>query len=315
MSDARQSPLVVACAADGRYALPLAVMLRSAVGNLRLGTALEIYVVNDGIDGAARDRVIASLPPTTSLRWLERPQDEFAGLPNWGRMTLTTYHKLTLGEWLPAHTEKAIWLDCDALVAGDLARLWELDLGPNVVLAAQDILVPLVSSRFGIAGYRDLGMSRDAKYFNAGIMLIDVARWRREEVGSRARDYLRRFGERVWFWDQEALNAALTGQWGTLDPRWNWNPLVDRLAIGNTAADPWIIHFSGKLKPWTYRGTSPHHALYNEWLERTAWSGFRPAFSWRGWALGAYEASRLRSLLFPLEQFQMRLVRWLTSRS
>jgi len=308
------SPLVVACAADVRYAVPLAVMLRSAIGNLSPGTALEIYVVSDGLDSAARDRVMGSLPATTSLRWLERPQDEFAGLPNWGRMALTTYHKLTLGEWLPADVERAIWLDCDVLVTGDLARLWQLNLGPNVVLAAQDVLVPLVSSRFGVAGYGDLGLSHDAKYFNAGIMLIDVARWRREQVGAHARDYLRRFGKRVWFWDQEALNAALAGRWGALDPRWNWNPILHRPTIGNAAADPWILHFSGKLKPWTYRGTSPHHALYNEWLERTAWSDCRPTHSWRGWALGAYETCRLRSLLLPLEQFQMRLVRWLTSR-
>lgn len=316
MSDARHPPLVIACAANGRYALPLAVMLRSALAHVSPATAIDIYVVSDGIDRAARDRVIASLPPATSVHWVERPRDEFAGLPNWGRMALTTYHKLTLGAWLPAHVTRAIWLDCDVLVTGDLARLWALDLGANVALAAQDVVVPRVSSRFGIAGYRDLGMSPDTKYFNAGVMLVDVARWRREDVAGRAQGYLRRFGKRVWFWDQEALNATLAGRWGALDPRWNWNPLIDRLAMRDPqAADPWIIHFSGNLKPWTYRGTSPRHALYNEWLEQTAWRGFRPARSWRGRALAAYESSRLRALLYPLEQFQMRMVRWLTARA
>lgn len=302
--------MVIACAADGRYALPLAVMLKSAVANLHPDMAVEIHAVNDGIDPASLERVVAQLPSRASLHWVDRPQGEFDDLPNWGRMTRTTYHKLTLGDWLPAHVDRALWLDCDALVLGDLARLWTMDLGRHLALAARDVVVPLVSSRFGISAYRDLGMASDVEYFNAGIMLIDVMRWRREHIAARAGAYLRRYGKQVWFWDQEALNAVVAGQWGALDPRWNWNPLIDRLATGTPRpADPWIVHFSGNFKPWTYRGSSRYHALYYQWIDQTGWSGFRPAHSWRGRAMAAYEASRLRSLLYPLEQFHVRLVR------
>ena len=311
--------VVIAAATDRRYALPLAVMLRSALVNLNPEVRIEAHIVDDGLSVADRDKVEASLPANVLLHWVVRPRAEFDGLPKWGRMSLTTYHKLTLEEWLPSRVKKVIWLDADLLVLGDLARLWEANLGSHLALAAQDILVPYVSSRFGIAAYRELGLTRQARYFNAGVMLIDVARWRRDEVAAHAFDYLRRYHDRVFFWDQEALNAVLAGQWEVLDPRWNWNPLIDRLsarkrALDKTMCDPWIIHFIGNLKPWTYFGSSRDQVLYYQWLDQTAWQGWRPERSWRARFSAAYESSRLRALLYPVEQLHLRLVRLMTRR-
>lgn len=307
--------VAVASAADSAYALPLAVMLQSAATNLDPSWQLAAYLVVDGIAKALREKIVASLPARVSLHWIERPRGEFAGLPVWGRMTLATYHKLTLGEWLPNELQKVIWLDADTLVLGDLARLWETNLGNQTALAVQDVIVPHVSSRFGVTAYRELGLAPQAKYFNAGVMPINLARWRREAVAAHARKYLQRYYARVCFWDQESLNAVLAGQWKTLDPRWNWNPVRDRLARDKSAqSDPWIIHFSGNLKPWNYRGTDSHHLRYYHWLDRTAWKGWRPAASWRGRAIAAYESSHLRRLLYPLEQIYLRLVRMLTRR-
>ena len=311
--------LVIAAAANGNYALPLAVMLRSALVNLNNKAEIEVHIVDDGLSVAERDKVEASLPGHVLLHWVRRPRAEFDGLPNWGRMSMTTYHKLTLGEWLPSEVTRVIWLDADMLVLGNLAWLWEADLGGHLALAAQDILVPYVSSRFGIAAHRELGLNGQAKYFNVGVMLIDVARWRRDEVTARAFDYLQRYRERVFFLDQEALNVVLADKWEALDPRWNWNPVIDRVSTYKRArdemiGDPWIIHFVGNLKPWTYLGSSRHQMLYYQWLDQTAWRGWRPERSWRAWFFAAYESSRLRAWLYPLEQLHLRLVRWITRR-
>jgi lipopolysaccharide biosynthesis glycosyltransferase len=310
--------LVIAAAVNSKYALPLAVMLRSALVNFNHEVGIEAHIVDDGLSLGERDKAEASLPRNVLLHWVERPRAEFDGLPTWGRMSLTTYHKLTLGEWLPSEVKRVIWLDADMLVLGNLARLWEADLDDHLALAVQDILVPYVSSRFGIAAHRELGLRRQAKYFNAGVMLIDVARWRRDDVAARAFDYLRRYRERVFFWDQEALNAVLAGQWGALDPRWNWNPLIDRLSTRQRTlelrGDPWIIHFSGNLKPWTYLGSGRHQMLYYQWLDQTAWRGWRPKRTWRARLFAAYESSPLRARLYPVEQFHLRIVRSLTRR-
>lgn len=309
--------MVIATAIDSSYALPLAVMLRSALANSNYEAGIEVHVVDDGLSSAERNKVKASLPEHVLLHWVRRPREPFEGLPNWGRVNLTTYHKLTLGEWLPSAVNRVIWLDADTVVLTDLALLWQLDLDRNLVLAAQDILVPYVSSRFGIAAYRDFKLKPQARYFNAGVMLIDVDRWRTHAVTARAFDYLHRYHEQVFFLDQEALNVVLAGQWEALDPRWNWNPVIDRVLTyrrirDQLTGDPWIVHFTGNLKPWLYLGSGAYQKLYYEWLDQTAWRGWRPKRTWRGWFFAAYESSRLRAWLYPIEQLHLRLVKWMT---
>jgi lipopolysaccharide biosynthesis glycosyltransferase len=304
--------VVIAAAADRNYVMPLGVMLRSVADRMRPGVTLVAYVADDGLTAVDRDEVAASLPQHVDLRWISRAQDELRELPNWGRMSLTTYHKLTLGEWLPSEVRRVLWLDVDLLVLADIFPLWESNLGDDIALAAQDAVVPYVSSRFGVAAHRELGLPAEQKYFNAGVLLIDLDRWRGAQVMNRAFDYLRRFGRRVFFWDQEALNAVLAGEWGELDQRWNWNATVDSLT--NSQVDPFIVHFTGNLKPWLYCGSNRYQKRYEEVVDLTRWRGRRPRPSWRTYLLGKYESSRLRRRIYPLEQYYLRLVRLATRR-
>jgi lipopolysaccharide biosynthesis glycosyltransferase len=317
--------LVIACASDSRYALPLAVMLHSLAANLGPRYDLQVYAVDDNIGPVEKSKVLASLPNRVTLHWVEPQRLALSGLPTWGRMPTTTYQKLTLGEWLPAHVEKAMWLDCDLLVLDDVSALWEADLGKWHVLAVPDQRVPLVSSRFGVAAYRELGLSADASYFNAGVLLVDVNRWRRDGIASHALEYLNKYRDRIFFWDQEALNVVLAGKWGELDPGWNQNPSIDHLlrvrppsaTEGNYApqrspGNIHIAHFSGNLKPWNCVRSGPYHDLYFRYLDQTAWSGWRPTKTWKGMALETYESSRLRRFVYPAEQWATQIVRTFT---
>jgi lipopolysaccharide biosynthesis glycosyltransferase len=315
--------IVIACASDSRCALPLAVMLRSLAANLDPRCRVEAHAVDDGIDPADKAKVEASLTDRVTLRWVEPCRSELGALPTWGRMPTTTYQKLTMGEWLPADAEKAIWLDCDLLVLHDIASLWHTNFGDRQVFAVPDQRVPFVSSRFGVAAYRELGLAPEAKYFNAGVLLIDVARWRKDDVAGRAIHYLKTYRDKVFFWDQEALNAVLAGRWGELDSGWNRHPTIDYLLGRDTAPkelrtadevshDVRIAHFSGNLKPWNCPGSSPYYTLYFQYLDQTAWTGWRPARTCTGTMLQAYEASRLRRLVYPAEQWATHLVRTFT---
>ena len=308
------SPIAVASAADTQYALPLAVMLNSVASHVEADVRIAAYVLDDGVAAEDKCKVAASLPANVQLKW-RQPASPLTGLPTWGRMSLTTYRKLTMADWLPKELDRVIWLDCDLLVVEDISRLWRAELGTKIALAVQDQRVPLVSSRFGVTAWREIGAPADSKYFNAGVLVIDLARWREEDVCRRSLDYLGAHGERVYFWDQEALNAVLIDRWGELDARWNWHPMVDRLTGHATSQDHWIVHFSGNLKPWTWAGNGPCRTLYRSYQDRTAWAGQRPARRWHDGILMWYETSRLRRLFYPAEQLATMAVRAATRKS
>ncbi len=313
-------PISVACASNAAYAIPLAVMLRSAVKHLDQTRELVAYIVDDGIDPADKRRLEDSLPSRASVRWLSPNRSGFNGLPLWGRMPITTYDKLTIADLLPRAVAKVIWLDCDMLILGDLARLWDSPMKGKHTLAVEDSLVPTVSSRFGVAGYRELGLSPDAPYLNAGVMMIETQLWRRDEIARRAMEYLMEYGTRVFFWDQEALNVVLAGRWERADPRWNWSANLGRLSAGagkngNGRADlPWIVHFNGNLKPWQVPEVGAINELYFFTLDETEWKGWRPARTARAALLGWYGSSRLRRFVYPAEQWGIQILRRFSQR-
>lgn len=305
--------VVVAAAADEAYAMPLAVMLRSAAESLGGAWGLDAYVVSDGLSEGTRARVEASLPDTTQVHWVMRSANAFEGLPRWGRISLGTYHKITLGSWLPSHVDRAIWLDCDTLVIDDLSTLWNEPLRGKTACASRDHVVPRLGSAFGVAGWRELGLPPGSPYFNAGVLVLDVERWRRTDVERRCFEYLHRFGRRVWFWDQEALNAVLAGEWEPLDPTWNHPSRAVPERGGRTGGRaPRLLHFSGNLKPWRVAGTGSVFAAYAHRIDQTAWAGTRPKPTWFLRLLAAYAQSPLRTALLPVERLHMRWVRWST---
>lgn len=314
--------LNLACAANAAYALPLTVMLRSVDAHLDRSRALEVFAIDDGLSAQDRERVERSLSARVHVHWLRPDWLDRARLPTWGKMPPTTYQKIALGDLLPAEVERVLWLDCDLLVTVDLGRLWKEELGENLLLAVRDRRVPTVSSRFGVAAHEELGLAAGDDYFNAGVMLLDIAGWRAAEIGERAQAYLERHGRRVVFWDQEALNAVLAGRWRRLDGRWNADPTLDALlaehaadTASGLASDRWILHFTGRLKPWIYGPMSPSHALFFHYLDQTAWAGWRPSRSLVRALLARYANSSLRRRFYALEAPALALWRVLTRRT
>jgi lipopolysaccharide biosynthesis glycosyltransferase len=130
-----------------------------------------------------------------------------------------------------------------------------------------------------VRSWFELGIPGAAAYFNAGVLVMDLDRWRAGDVGTRLTDFLERYGETTWFSDQEALNAVLWDDWQPLDRGWNYiTHVVESFlpAPELEPQDPGIVHFAGRSKPWVF-GTMPMYA--EEWyqvLDSTPWKAFRP---------------------------------------
>src|SRR4029078_7881450 len=94
------------------------------------------YVLDDGLSVADKSQIAGSLPENVHIEW-RHPGPTLTGFPVWGRMSLTTYQKLLLDEWLPRDLKRVIWLDCDLLVLADIAPLWN-STGGHILLAGAD---------------------------------------------------------------------------------------------------------------------------------------------------------------------------------
>ena len=308
--------VVVVCSADAGYVLPLTVMLASVRAHLPARRHLDIHIIDENIPEPEKAHLRRSLDlDAVTISWHTADRSRLVGVPLWGRLPLCVYNKLLVPDVLPEEVHTALWLDSDTLVLGDISPLWDEGSADGTVHAVQDSLVPLVSSDMGVARYRELGLRPDAKYFNCGVMLINVRRWREQHISDRALGYLKTYARDVTFLEQEGINAVLADQWQPLDPQWNWSVNAGG-ALRERSVEPnvKIAHFSGNLKPWKYHGASPYYALYYEYVDRTLFAGCRPHRRWYTAALSSYELAAFRRMLLPSEQWGIKMWRAFTGR-
>jgi len=299
--------------ADEEYAMPLAVMARSLLDHLAAERRIRLVVVDGGITSGSKRRLQESWQGS---RGWERCQVDYAApryggahdLPIWGRLTPLTYARLSAAEYLPAEDGRTILLDPDMLVLTDIGALAETNLDGAVIAATQDPYIPRVSSVGGLVNHAALGLRPGDKYFNAGLMVIDMARWRAERVGPRAFAFIERHWRTLQQYDQDSLNAVVAGRWKELEPRWQVQPRAANSLGLAFVDDPFVVHFSGLLKPWLYRGHTRADAIFYEFVDRTAWRGFRPPRTLSAWAMGLYD-SPARRLFHPVEKRALTLWR------
>ncbi|MCZ6888583.1 MAG: glycosyltransferase family 8 protein [Gammaproteobacteria bacterium] len=278
----------VVCAADNDFAAPLAVTMRSSMVNLRHGTHLELIVIDGGIRKGNKEKIARSLenyPCGITFSTVDPTRLEGVRLTT--DFPTVTHFRLLIPELVPASCSKVIYLDSDLVVRGDLGALWNLNLGDNHLLAAQDTGVLLLRDAPGLPEHRTPGTGNAPMYFNSGVLVIDVEKWRADRIGEQVIAYAQTNRKHVRWPDQDALNATLIGKWGPLDLRWNQLPSVHDEALWvderfsypqreQLVDDPHIVHYS-QGKPWKFGCRHPQVDLYFHYLDQTAWSGWRPS--------------------------------------
>ncbi|MBE9189327.1 glycosyltransferase family 8 protein [Gloeocapsopsis crepidinum LEGE 06123] len=297
------SPIVVVCAADDKYAMPLSVTARSLLANLSNDYSILLFVIDGGIKKKNKQKILETLSgENCEVRFIPRPEQFAKRLEEAYRYTITEgqakkyisiaqYYRIFIADLLPEQIKKAIYLDCDLVINEDLSQLWQTDLGENYVLAAQDTWIHSVSANNGLLNYQELGIDSNAKYFNSGVLVINLEKWRRGKISTKAIEYLNHYKEYILYGDQDILNALFTDQWGELDPQWNvtarvyeysgWeeSPYPENIYNNLIQNKPYIIHFVSGEKPWNSRNV-PLAEHFFHYIDMTTWSGWRFTF-WR----------------------------------
>ncbi len=278
----------IAAAVDQNYAMPLSVMLFSLGSHLRPDVSLNVYVLNRTLDSSHRRRIEQSLQKAhlkTRLVWLAPEVSALRDLKIRGHLTVATYYRLLLPDLVPG-IEKILYLDCDLLVRRSVEDLFNEDSGAFPACAVQGFGAPYASCKYGIPEYESLGIPADSPCFNAGVLLMNLKRWRDEKVSEHAIDMAwRNSSQEIKLNDQLALNMTLPGRWGKLDPRWNqmhpvfrfdeWpaSPFRDEISALMPAlrVDPWIVHFTSASKPWQRGCRHPFTGEFLRELRRSGW--------------------------------------------
>lgn len=206
--------------------------------------------------------------------------------------------RLHLDELLPNLT-RVIWLDLDIIVMRDLQDLyWSLSHG-IVAAAAQRLQF---KDQFRM---KELNRLAQKQYnpldpvFNAGVMVIDLEKWRANKVRSRVLHWIEMAAKNditTCCLNQPALNLAIHDDWEALDQRWNFDPYF---CDAGHVDDAFIVHFAGERKPWLKHDWA---GIIAEKKKRLHWINAKRAHA-RYAELVSYPANKLdRACFSPLSQ-------------
>lgn len=142
--------------------------------------------------------------------------------------------------------KKAVYIDSDVILRGDIGELFDIELGDNVLAAMVD---PKVSVIPEFREYVDnaVGVPHD-EYVNSGVQVMDLRKMRKMKYLSTMIEMMRKYDADLVAPDQDYLNVILRGKILFLDPVWNAEPVKD------LPRNVKLVHFNLFNKPWHYKG-------------------------------------------------------------
>ena len=156
--------------------------------------------------------------------------------------------------------DKALYLDCDLVVTKNLDDLFATDLQDYPLAAIRD---------FGGRAY----FGREI--FNAGVLLINNALWKQENITQKLIDLTNEWHDKVDQADQSILNMLFENKWLELDFDNNHIVIHERFAnysFPDGQEYPGIIHYLSERKPWQVHAGQTYRDVWwyyhdMEWTE------------------------------------------------
>lgn len=264
----------VVLASDDAYVPMLTTTIFSMLSNASNERHYDVVILERDISAEHKSlmRRFFERFPNATLRFSDAGSlvDGYRLTTNNAHISIETYYRFLIQEVLPGY-DKVLYLDADLIVEGDVAELFDVDLGESALGAVRDI------DFAGNVGYRDgkrkayahdvLGMSDPYGYFQAGVLLLNTAAMRRLHSVD---EWLRLAGnESLIYNDQDVLNAECEGRVTYLDASWNvmtdFSGRAERVfsfapawafkAYQQSRQAPRIVHYAGVEKPWNAVGT------------------------------------------------------------
>lgn len=161
--------------------------------------------------------------------------------------TVSIFYRLFIPSLFPL-MKKAIYLDSDTIIRGNLRELYDTDIGDNILAACRDEAVSncpefidYVENAVGVPG---------EKYFNSGVLVMNLAKMREERIEQKFVDLVKRYNFLTVAPDQDYLNFLSLDKVRYLDKVWDKMPCADDIDEEKIK----LIHYNMCDKPWHYDG-------------------------------------------------------------
>lgn len=273
-------------AANNEFVPVFATCLQSLIDNLNVEYNYDVILLQSDVNEENKKTLLEMVKEykNLSLRFydVEKLLANHQLKAN-AHISVETYYRFLIQEVLPDY-HKVLYLDCDLVINGDLAELYEIDLNGFALAATHDPdfvgqingankdTMEYVKTRFR--------MKNPYNYFQAGVILFNEDRMREKHSVD---EWLKLASVPYMYNDQDVLNLECEGEVKFLDMKWglivdhehrrvsdiiSFAPDYIQKEYKKAHAEPKIIHYAGYKKPW-YDPTEDYAKVFWQYARKT----------------------------------------------
>ena len=223
---------------DENYAPHLATTIMSILDNCQKPEALSFIIGDGGLSSDTISRLHAMIAPYQSqITFTYLHESKFEGLEV-KRYGLSIYFRLYLSEVIDPSIQHIVCIDCDTIVVDDITTIMD-------DLPTQDFTLAAVEN-IGRSPYKSLGLEK-GKYFNCGLMLINMPRWKEYNIGERALYFLRKHPELCLYPEQSAPRIKFSTANGH---NYRWSGMLNVL-LTRFLRKEWMNSIERNMNSWS----------------------------------------------------------------
>lgn len=278
---------------DDNYAQHMGISIYSLLENNKDDfEEVNIYIIENNISIQNKEKLESIENEFNNLKiyWIqfEKYLEKLNLNMSWP-ISISAYARLFVSSMLPETVNKILYLDCDMIINGSLSELWNYPLNDKIMGVVQDP----VNNQTKAA----VGLSHNEKYFNSGMLLIDIYAWRNANIEAKIEAFINEKNGNVIHHDQGVLNGVLkndvvfvplkynvmTIQYFMKRDKWlkyfkNEAEYYSEEEYIEAKENPVIIHYTPSFtsRPWVSNCKHPLKCYYYNYLNKTQWSDFIP---------------------------------------
>lgn len=240
---------------DDKFAPFLSVAIKSMLDNASSDYFYNVHVVHEGLTEENKAKLKTLETKNSKIifsemsRNLECIEDKIENKLRTDTFTLSIFFRIFIPEMFKEY-DKAIYIDADTCITGDISELYNTPLDGNLIGACIDKSIVGIKP---IEEYFKNGVGIDYhEYINSGVLLFNMKELRNRKFDEKFLYLFNKYHFENVDPDQAYINAMCYGKIKFLDSIWNVMPTKDRKEI----EEPCIIHYNLFSKPWCYDGIS-----------------------------------------------------------
>lgn len=247
----KQIPIFFAC--DDNYIPFLGVALSSLKEKANRNFDYRIIVLNEGLKRENRERISKLADKQFSIEYFNiaptiNKLRSALSLRLRDYYSVAIYYRMFIPNLFPQY-DKAIYLDGDIVVLGDISEFFNTNINHVLVAAINDRLV-LDTPEF--VRYVEDGVGIKAtEYFNSGVLVMNLKEFREQKIEEKFVELLLEYNFDSVCPDQDYLNVLCRNSKVLLPISWNKMPLPDQSFDVSTLK---LCHYNSFEKPWRHDG-------------------------------------------------------------